>query len=168
MNWIVYHAVTTNHEPRDEQGQYISLTHGVKKLKKLSQTVQAVVWDEELFVQAVALGVAPITGVFHVILSANKLPNTWGDNVWITDIALKQVRRELKIQGFEKVLCLTNASTTDQLIKAKFIQHLTLDVVQSLHSGEQVVVENLDKLMLKWTLLSQKLSKDVLTLSYEL
>lgn len=168
MNWIVYHAVTTNHEPRDEQGQYISLTHGVKKLKKLSQTVQAIVWDEELYVQAVSAGVAPISGVFHVVLSTQKLLNTWGDNVWITDIALKQVRRELKIQGFEQVLCLTNAYTTGQLIKAKFIQYLTLDVIQSLHSGEQVVVENLDKVSQKWTLLSQKLSKDVLTLSYQL
>jgi hypothetical protein len=169
MNWIVYHAVSANNMLTDSDGNYM-LQEYAAYLSTLGSEVQAIVTSAELFEKGCDAGFFPVKDKFHIVLCqpGTVYSHAFGPSVWVTDIHIKQVRRELKIQGFGQVLCLTDAEVTEQMIRAKFIQTVTLDIVQTIQHEGRAFMPNFEVLREKWTLLSSTLVNNVRRVAYQL
>lgn len=151
MEWTVYHTISSDNATADSNGNFFLFDHAQDLLKEKLENSDVVVCSASVFKQGMDKGVFPKEGIFFVVLKdGTEFENLSKESVWETDLNIKGVRREIKIQGFKNVLCITEDETLQAVIKSKIAKKCELVTMQNITGGVKNIGESVFKMFGKW------------------
>lgn len=151
MEWTVYHTISSDKATADSNGNFFLFEHAQDLLKEKLDSSDALVCSASLFKQGMEKGIFPIKNMFFVVLKDGiEFENPCKENIWETDLNIKGVRREIKIQGFKNVLCITENETLQTVLKSKIAKKCELVSVQNITGGIKNIGESVFKTFAKW------------------
>jgi dihydrofolate reductase len=151
MRIRIYNAITHDGYVLDKQGEhFIYFTADKKEFLKYYKEADCLVLDQENFAYLSKVGLIGKTKKFLVVMTQEKGPKSI-ENVWFTDLDPKQIKREIKIQGYSDVLCLVNGNLASRILAQKIATEVHIAIYHSLEGGGVEKVEIVDAIKKKNT-----------------
>lgn len=173
MYFDIYNAVSKDGfiDTIDKTGKSLAIfsLKDHKRFNKLLKKYQVLMVDWTTFNHGLAVEIFPLKSVFTVVVTNQKVKNTWGDNIWITDLNIKGIRRELKIQGFKDVLCIAGSELNQDIIKNKLLKSLRVTRQakgRNILSQGIKMLDDLDKTVLKLDIQKTETDGDFIHIHY--
>lgn len=167
MNIRIYNVITRDGYILDKSGvDFLYFTADKKEFKKLYQKADCLLLDLEHYYYLERVGILPATKKFVVVMTTEPGPKGL-ENVWFTNLAVKQIKREIKIQGYSEVLCLLNTTTIAEFITSKAATDVCLAIYDELEGGGSEKFQLANTLPKKLTPVTKK-GKDWERIEYHL
>lgn len=165
MKITVYNAVTKKGLLYDGDLP-VCLVHDNTRLKKLIAQSDSIVVDGEYYKCLLSQGILPVKDKFVVVSSSEDIEHN--DNIWVTNLDIKQIRRELKIQGFKNVLCVGAEALNSSLLKAKIVNALKVTKHNGIEGEGGEMLKNLDKAVINLNIDEQEEDGDMVHIHYRI
>jgi dihydrofolate reductase len=168
MHCTVYSTVSSEGFSIHQDGKILSFLFETDKLIELLNSHQAVVVDYPIFEAMLERDMISTSKSKWIIVITDK-PHTreYGEKVWFTCLDLKQVRRELKIQGFQNVLMLGSRSLIDGAFENKMVNTFATTVLRTISDARELCVTNYNTLTTKLDILSDELIGEANFITYK-
>jgi dihydrofolate reductase len=151
MRIRIYNAISHDGYVLDKLGEhFIYFTADKKEFLTIYKDADCLVLDYENYLYLTKMKVLPATKKFVVVMT-DELPEKGNDKLWFTALDPKQIKREIKIQGYSNVLCLVNNSLSSKILASKIATEVHIAIYHSIEGGGIEKVEIIDSVKKKNT-----------------
>lgn len=148
MKIRIYNAITRDGYVLDKKGEhFLYFTADKKDFLKMYQEADCLVVDHDNYEYLTKVGVLPATKKFVVVMT-DEIGPKGQTNIWFTGLEPKQIKREIKIQGYKNALCLLNNQLSTKVLAQKIATEVMVSIYHDIEGGgvEKVeLVESISK-----------------------
>lgn len=149
MKIRIYNAISKDGYILDEQGEhFIYFTSGTTEFKKLLKEADCILMDHANYEYLNNQKVLPFKNKFMIVVVPEESTLSGSDSLWFTKLEPKQIKREIKIQGYQSVLCLVGNELLQKLITQKVATEIQISLYHGLQGGgiEKIdIIESISK-----------------------
>lgn len=148
MRIRIYNAINRDGYVLDQKGEhFLYFTADKKEFAKFFRSADCLVLNHANYEYLTRVGLLPAENKFIVVVTEEKIKSGDG-NVWFTDLDPKQIKREIKIQGYNDVLCLVDNDLANKILAQKIATEVHVVIYHAIQGGgvEKVeIVETMGK-----------------------
>lgn len=141
MRIRIYNAITRDGHVLDKKGKhFLYFTADKKEFAKFFKNADCLVLNQRNYEYLTKVGLLPVKNKFIVVVTDQKT-KSMEENVWLTDLDPKQIKREIKIQGYNEVLCLVGNELATKILTQKIATEVHVVVYHGIQGGGVEKVE---------------------------